>query len=269
MRGVHLQCHIGTDTRLAAPARRADDRPGLLRRRRCRRPAPLAERTGAAVDFVEADVYDAPRGARAAAASTWSSPASARCAGCRTSAAGPAWSPTCCAPAGGCSSARGTRCCGPSTTPAPDGLLVVELPVLRAAEPMVWDEAGTYVETDGDLQAHTSRTSGTTGSARSSPRCSTTGWTSPGWSSTTAYPGTRCPANGPRRARRVAAGRPALAAGADLHPAGPAPGLTRAQSAHLSTTGSSGSCMPSTMSARSRGRASARYSSCPGRYRSR
>ena len=37
----------------------------------------------------------------AAALLTWSSPASARCAGCRTSAAGPRWSLACCGPAGG------------------------------------------------------------------------------------------------------------------------------------------------------------------------
>ena len=32
--------------------------------------------------------------------------------------------------------------------PRPDGLLVVEYPYFEQAEPMVWDEGGTYVETD-------------------------------------------------------------------------------------------------------------------------
>ena len=50
----------------------------------------------------------------------------------RASTAGRASSPSCCGPAGACSSARATRCCGRSTDTAPDGLLVIELPVLRA-----------------------------------------------------------------------------------------------------------------------------------------
>ena len=68
----------------------------------------------------------------APAGSTWSTPASARCAGCRTSAAGPGWSPACCVPAGGCSSARGTRCCGRSTRPRDGRPAGGRAPVLRA-----------------------------------------------------------------------------------------------------------------------------------------
>ncbi|WP_433341519.1 class I SAM-dependent methyltransferase [Micromonospora sp. CA-111912] len=58
LRGVHLQCHIGTDTvslhRLGARMTGLDFSPAALAEARR-----LAAGTGAAVDFVEADVYDA------------------------------------------------------------------------------------------------------------------------------------------------------------------------------------------------------------------
>src|SRR5450432_498389 len=57
-RGVHLQCHIGTDTisldRLGATMTGLDFSPAALAEARR-----LAGRVGAGVDFVEADVYDA------------------------------------------------------------------------------------------------------------------------------------------------------------------------------------------------------------------
>ena len=93
---------------VAGPARGADDRPrpvagvagaGAAARRRCRGGRRLRRGRhllGAA-------------GARADAPSTSSTPASARCAGCPTSTAGPASSTTCSSPAAGCSSARATR----------------------------------------------------------------------------------------------------------------------------------------------------------------
>ncbi|MGD1052460.1 MAG: class I SAM-dependent methyltransferase [Candidatus Dormibacteria bacterium] len=60
LRGVHLQCHIGTDTislaRLGARMTGLDfSAASLVEARR------LAARTGDPVDFVEAEVYDAPR----------------------------------------------------------------------------------------------------------------------------------------------------------------------------------------------------------------
>lgn len=60
IRGVHLQCHIGTDTvslaRLGARMTGLDfSRASIAEARR------LATLAGADVDFVEADVYDAPR----------------------------------------------------------------------------------------------------------------------------------------------------------------------------------------------------------------
>ena len=58
LRGVHLQCHIGTDTislaRLGASMTGLDFSPAALAQARS-----LAERTGDDATFVEADVYDA------------------------------------------------------------------------------------------------------------------------------------------------------------------------------------------------------------------
>jgi SAM-dependent methyltransferase len=58
LRGVHLQCHIGTDTlslaRLGAVMTGLDFSPASLTEARH-----LAQRTGAAVDFVESEVYSA------------------------------------------------------------------------------------------------------------------------------------------------------------------------------------------------------------------
>ncbi|WP_433575722.1 class I SAM-dependent methyltransferase [Nocardia brasiliensis] len=57
-RGVHLQCHIGTDTislaRLGATMTGLDFSPASLAEARA-----LSETTGAGVDFVESNVYDA------------------------------------------------------------------------------------------------------------------------------------------------------------------------------------------------------------------
>ncbi|MGL5862166.1 MAG: class I SAM-dependent methyltransferase, partial [Phycicoccus sp.] len=57
--GIHLQCHIGTDTislgRLGARMTGLDLSPASLAEGRA-----LAERTGAEVDWVESDVYGAP-----------------------------------------------------------------------------------------------------------------------------------------------------------------------------------------------------------------
>ena len=58
LRGVHLQCHIGTDTislsRLGARMTGLDFSPAAIAEARR-----LVARTGDAVDFVEAEVYDA------------------------------------------------------------------------------------------------------------------------------------------------------------------------------------------------------------------
>ena len=60
--------------------------------------------------------------------------------------------------------------------PRPDGAVVIEYPYFEQAEPMVWDEDGTYVTTDVAFVHTVSPTSGTTGWARWSPPCSRPGW---------------------------------------------------------------------------------------------
>src|SRR5437763_16467312 len=59
LRGVHLQCHIGTDTlslaRLGARMSGLDLSPASLRQAR-----ELAARTATPIEFVEAEVYQAP-----------------------------------------------------------------------------------------------------------------------------------------------------------------------------------------------------------------
>lgn len=60
LRGVHLQCHIGTDTlslaRLGARMTGLDFSPAALQEARR-----LASVTGTEIDYVESDLYDAPR----------------------------------------------------------------------------------------------------------------------------------------------------------------------------------------------------------------
>ena len=52
--------------------------------------------------------------------------------------------------------------------PLPEGRLELGLPYFELEEPLVWDEGGTYVETDVEFE-HNPPTSGTTASARSCP----------------------------------------------------------------------------------------------------
>ena len=107
LRGVHLQCHIGTDTislaRLGAHMTGLDFSPAALAEARR-----IAALVGAEVDYVEAELYDAVRFS-ARSSSTSSTPGSARLAGSRTSAGGRRRSPTCFGRADACSSGRPTR----------------------------------------------------------------------------------------------------------------------------------------------------------------
>jgi hypothetical protein len=119
LRGVHLQCHIGTDTvslaRLGARMTGLDFSPASVAEARR-----LAERTGTDADFVVADVYDAVAVLGAGGfdlvftgigALGW----------LPTSAGGPRRWPGCCGPVAGCSCARGTRCSGRWAWPARTG----------------------------------------------------------------------------------------------------------------------------------------------------
>ncbi len=81
LRGVHLQCHIGTDTislaRLGARMTGLDFSGAVGGAARA-----LSDEVGAGVEFVQADVYDARDGA-GGRVRPGVHRASARCAGCR------------------------------------------------------------------------------------------------------------------------------------------------------------------------------------------
>jgi SAM-dependent methyltransferase len=151
LRGVHLQCHIGTDTvslaRLGARMTGLDFSPAALAEARA-----LAARTGADVSFVEADVYDAVAvlGAESfdlvftgIGALGWL-PDIRRWA--RTVA-------DLLRPGGRLFLREGHPMLWSLADARPDGLLVVEHPYFEQPEPTVWDDAGTYVQTDAVFTA--------------------------------------------------------------------------------------------------------------------
>jgi SAM-dependent methyltransferase len=146
LRGVHLQCHIGTDTlslaRLGATMTGLDFSPAGLDQAR-----DLARRAGSAIDFVEADVYDAGSVLDPGSFDLVYTGIGALC-----------WLP---------SISRWARVVADLLRPGgrlfirdchpmlaaladdrPDDLLVVDLPYFERTEPSSWDQAGTYVTTD-------------------------------------------------------------------------------------------------------------------------
>jgi SAM-dependent methyltransferase len=148
---VHLQCHIGTDTvslaRLGARMTGLDfSTPALDQGRR------LAEAVGAEVEFVESDLYGAPDAL-----------GSERFDLVYTGVGALSWLPdvrrwaevvaALLRPGGRLFIREGHPVLWSVTEPRPDGLLVLEYAYFEQAEPMVWDEAGTYVETD-DVFTH-------------------------------------------------------------------------------------------------------------------
>jgi SAM-dependent methyltransferase len=151
--GVHLQCHIGTDTlslaRLGARMTGLDFSPASVAQARR-----LAAATGQETEFVEAEVYDA-----------------LRVLGCQrfdfvfTGIGALCWLPKIrrwaevvaglLRPGGWLFIREGhpmlwaldeRAANGPAADPA--GQLVVEFPYFETEEPVVWTEGGTYVETD-------------------------------------------------------------------------------------------------------------------------
>lgn len=144
--GVHLQCHIGTDTislaRLGARMSGLDFSPASLAQARR-----LAADAGADVRFVESDVYEAVAALdgqmfdlvfTGIGALGWL-PSVSR------------WAQTVAAllrPGGRLFLREGHPMLWTLADPRPDGLLVVEFPYFERDEPTVWDEPGTYVATD-------------------------------------------------------------------------------------------------------------------------
>jgi SAM-dependent methyltransferase len=146
LRGVHLQCHIGTDTislaRLGASMTGLDFSPAALAEA-----SSLAGRTGDDARFVEADVYDAASVLGAAAfdlvftgigALGWL-PSVRRWAGVVADLL---------RPGGRLFIREGHPMLWALDDSRADDLIVVDFPYFERAEPQVWDEGGTYVQTD-------------------------------------------------------------------------------------------------------------------------
>ena len=146
LRGVHLQCHIGTDTislaRLGASMTGLDFSPVAVAQA-----SRLAGQTGDDARFVEADVYDAVSVLGAGAFDLVFTGIGAIC-----------WLPSIRRWAGVVADLLrpGARLFIRDGHPMlwsiadgrEDDLIVVEFPYFERAEPLVWDEGGTYVQTD-------------------------------------------------------------------------------------------------------------------------
>jgi SAM-dependent methyltransferase len=153
LRGVHLQCHIGTDTvslsRLGAQMTGLDFSPASIEQARL-----LVARSGDQVNFVESDVYDAVAALEGEkfdlvftgiGAIGWL-PSISR------------WAATVGAvlkPGGRLFIREGHPMLWSLADPRPDGLLVVDYPYFETEEPSVWEDGGTYVETDVVFTANT------------------------------------------------------------------------------------------------------------------
>jgi SAM-dependent methyltransferase len=153
VRGVHLQCHIGTDTvslaRLGATMTGLDFSPAALAQAR-----DLAARADADVTFVQADVYDAAQVLgdgrfdlvyTGIGALNWL-PSIDRWA--RTVA-------RLLRPGGRLFIREGHPMLWTLADARPDGLIVVEYPYFERDEPQVWEDPGTYVQTDASFAHNT------------------------------------------------------------------------------------------------------------------
>jgi SAM-dependent methyltransferase len=143
---VHLQCHIGTDTvslaRLGAGMTGLDfSAPALEQGRR------LAEAVGVEIEFVESDLYGAPGALGRERFDLVYTGVGALC-----------WLPdirrwaevvaSLLRPGGRLFMREGHPVLWALAEPRADGLIVLEYPYFEQPEPMIWDEGGTYVETD-------------------------------------------------------------------------------------------------------------------------
>lgn len=146
LRGVHLQCHIGTDTvslaRLGARMSGLDFSPEAVAAAQA-----LADELGLEADFHQADVYDAVSVLGAESYDLVFTGIGALC-----------WLPSIARwaavvagllkPGGRLFLREGHPVLWALAEPREDRALALEFPYFETAEPMVWDEAETYVETD-------------------------------------------------------------------------------------------------------------------------
>jgi SAM-dependent methyltransferase len=153
LRGVHLQCHIGTDTlslaRLGAQMTGLDLSPASLAHAR-----ELSRRAGPHVEFVEAELYDAVSVLGAGSFDFVFTGIGALC-----------WLPSVSrwaqvvadllAPGGRLFIREGHPVLWSLGYERSDRLLVLEYPYFERKEPQVWDDPGTYVETDVVFEQNT------------------------------------------------------------------------------------------------------------------
>jgi SAM-dependent methyltransferase len=153
LRGVHLQCHIGTDTvslaRLGASMTGVDFSAASLAE--ARRISALA---GTPVEYVESDVYGAADKLERGSFDLVYTGIGALC-----------WLPDIrrwaqvvadlLRPGGRLFIREGHPVLWALADPLPDGLLTLELPYFEQPEPTVWTEGGTYVETDAEFVHNT------------------------------------------------------------------------------------------------------------------
>ncbi|HET6209896.1 MAG TPA: methyltransferase [Jatrophihabitans sp.] len=153
LRGVHLQCHIGTDTlslhRLGARMAGLDfSEPALAEGRR------LAAATGAAIDYVQAELYDAVDVLGAGGFDLVYTGIGALC-----------WLPDIARwgrlvadllrPGGRLFLREGHPMLWSVADPRPDRLLVLDFPYFETPEPLIWTEPGSYVQTDVEFTNNT------------------------------------------------------------------------------------------------------------------
>jgi SAM-dependent methyltransferase len=155
-RGVHLQCHIGTDTvslaRLGAQMSGLDFSPAALEQARR-----VAAAAGAEVEFVQADLYDAVQALgreRFDLVDPYYTGIGSLC-----------WLPDVerwaavvaglLTPGGRLFMREGHPMLWTLEDSRPDGLLAVEYPYFEREQPMVFTDEGTYVETDAAFSHNT------------------------------------------------------------------------------------------------------------------
>ncbi len=153
LEGVHLQCHIGTDTlslaRLGARMSGLDFSALALERAR-----QLAQAAGAQIEYVQAEVYDAPRVLGAERFELVYTGVGALC-----------WLPEIerwaavvaqlLAPGGRLFIREGHPMLWAIDETRADGLLVADYPYFERPEPVVWTEGGTYVQTEASFVHNT------------------------------------------------------------------------------------------------------------------
>jgi SAM-dependent methyltransferase len=149
--GVHLQCHIGTDTislaRLGARMTGLDFSPSALEQARA-----LAASAGVEAEFVEAELYAAPEALGRERFDLVYTGVGALC-----------WLPdirrwaevvaSLLRPGGRLFMREGHPVLWALGGPRADGAIAIEHAYFELPEPTVWDEEGTYVETDEEFTA--------------------------------------------------------------------------------------------------------------------